>query len=72
VIDPGNINEETITVSAVTPPSGATPATITANFTLPHAAGATIVQRGNPGPWLQTPYDPRLDSNVVLYFSIIE
>jgi hypothetical protein len=71
VIDPGNVNEETVTVSAVTPPAGTTPATITANFTLPHAAGATIVQRGNPGPWL-TPYDPRLDSNVVLYFSIID
>jgi len=71
VIDPGNVNEETVTVSAVTPPAGTAPATITANFTLPHAAGATIVQRGNPGPWL-TPYDPRLDSNVVLYFSIID
>jgi len=72
VIDPGNVNEETITVSAVTPPSGTVPATLTANFTLPHAAGALIIQRGNPGPWILNPYDPRRDPGVVLYFSIIE
>jgi hypothetical protein len=75
VIDPGNVNEETVTVISVTPPpSPGLPATLTANFALPHGPlGATfpIVQRGNPGPWLVTPYDPRLDSNVVQYFSII-
>lgn len=72
VIDAGNVNEETVTVSAVTPPVGLAPATITANFTLPHVVGFTITQRGNPGPWILTPYDPRLDPSVVPYFSIID
>jgi hypothetical protein len=70
VIDAGNVNEETVTVMAVNTPGFPLP-NITANFTLPHALGFTITQRGNPGPWL-TPYDPRLDPGVVLYFSIID
>ncbi len=76
VIDPGQTNEETVTVISVTPPaSPGLPAAITANFTLPHGVGGTpftIIQRGNPGPWLFTPYDPRLDPGVVQYFSIID
>ncbi len=76
VIDPGQINEETVTVISVTPPAGAgLPAYFTANFTLPHGVNNTpftIIQRGNPGPWVLTPYDPRLDSSVVQYFSIID
>lgn len=75
VIDPGTVFEETVTVTSVTPPAGpGLPAYFTANFTLPHGvnnAPFTIIQRGNPGPWL-IPYDPRLDSNVVQYFSIID
>ncbi len=76
VIDPGQINEETVTVISVTPPAApGAPAALTANFTLPHGINGlpfTIIQRGNPGPWLLTPYDPRLDSSVVQYFSIID
>ena len=76
VIDPGQINEETVTVISVTPPaSPGLAAFFTANFTLPHGVGNTpfaIIQRGNPGPWVLTPYDPRLDSSVVQYFSIID
>jgi hypothetical protein len=39
-------------------------------FTKNHASGATVVCRGNPGPWPR--YDPRKDSNVVLYWTVID
>jgi hypothetical protein len=76
VIDAGTPYEETVTVISVTPPPAAgAPASLTANFTMPHGVGGlpfSITQRGNPGPWLFTPYDPRLDTSVVQYFSIID
>lgn len=72
VIDAGTPLEETVTVISVTPPVGAAPASINANFTLPHGVGFSITQRGNPGPWMLIPYDPRLDPSVVPYFSIID
>jgi hypothetical protein len=42
----------------------------TANYTLTHPAGATVIGRGNPGP--QTRYNPRSDTAVVPHFSVIE
>lgn len=72
VIDAGTAIEETVTVTSVTPPPNpATQATLTANFSLAHGTGVSIMQRGNPGPWT-APYDPRLDPLVVRYFSIID
>lgn len=52
-----------------------------ADFTLPHAANARIVVRGNPGPPTNfnspgaapaVPYNPRQDTNVVLHLSVIQ
>ncbi|HTU89868.1 MAG TPA: hypothetical protein VMF69_07215 [Gemmataceae bacterium] len=65
VIDAGTVNEESVVVQTVVGNQ------ITANFALPHAASFSVIQRGNPGPWI-VPYDPRLDPSVVPYFSIID
>ena len=46
VVDGGTTAEETVIVSAVT----ATPATFTAQFQNPHAAGFSFTIPGNPGP----------------------
>jgi hypothetical protein len=60
----GSGNDETVVVQSV---SGNT---FTATFYKNHPAAFTIVGRGNPGP--ATRYNPRNDTRVVPYFSIIE
>jgi hypothetical protein len=65
VYDPDTLNEETVVVQA----GGV------ATFTLAHPAGATVIDRGNPGPWtLPVPggYDPSQDGLVVPYLVIID
>jgi hypothetical protein len=42
---------------------------LVATFTKNHPRGAQVIRRGHPGPW--GCYDPRKDTDVVLYFSII-
>jgi hypothetical protein len=68
-IDTG-ANQETVSVTAVT--GGASPS-ITANFTRNHAANVPIALNflpGNPGP--QTHFNPRDNTAVVPYMSIIQ
>jgi len=57
--DPNTDNEETVLVF-----NGG------GNFTKPHAANCTIINRGNPGPWVG--YDRTKDRDVVPYAEIIE
>jgi hypothetical protein len=87
VIEPGTANEETVVVQSVIPANPTAvppvPPQFTANFLLAHpntaitgnpSATYQIIMRGNPGPQANplTPYDPRNDSLVVPYFSIID
>jgi hypothetical protein len=70
-LDANTPNEETVVVTAVDP----TNTILTVAFSKSHAGGApgqgaTITIRGNPGPWLN--YNPRRDTGVVPYFSIID
>jgi hypothetical protein len=46
------------------------PGSFRAIFTKQHNANAPIRCFGNPGPWQR--YDPRQDTGVVPYFSIID
>ncbi len=64
VIDPNTANEETVTVYSK---AGAN---LFAMFRRPHLAGASVISRGNPGPWLR--YNPRTDTNVVPFYAIID
>jgi hypothetical protein len=62
-------HQEVVTVTNV----NATANTFTAQFSYPHPAGFLInlySKPGNPGP--QSNYDPRQDTAVVRYLSIIE
>ena len=45
--------------------------TFTADVLGNWAAGTQAICRGNPGPWT-TPYNPRRDSQVVPYFTVIQ
>jgi hypothetical protein len=63
-VDPNTPNEETVLLE----PDGM--GGVRATFRRAHAAGATVISRGNPGPW--TRYDPTIDPDVVLHRVIIE
>jgi hypothetical protein len=54
--EPGTTNEETIVVG-------------TGNFRNSHPANATVISRGNPGPWKL--YDPNNDNAVVVYQTML-
>jgi hypothetical protein len=62
VYDPGTDKEEIVTV---TNSSG----TLQGTFVNTHLQGATVIIRGNPGPW--TRYDVRQDPSVVLHWNVI-
>ena len=62
--DPNTDNEETVQLQDVG--GGVLGATFTKN----HAANCTIINRGNPGPWVG--YDRTKDREVVPYAEIIE
>ncbi len=64
VYDPNTDNEETV----VAQPNGM--GGFQANFYKTHASGATVICRGNPGPWAN--YDPRNDPLVVPFYYIID
>ncbi|HWG46291.1 MAG TPA: hypothetical protein VN688_26250 [Gemmataceae bacterium] len=59
----GGDNEETVIVTAVSS------TTFTARFTHSHAAGFSIIQRGNPGPWPS--FTPSAQPDVVPYWRVI-
>ena len=59
--EPNTDTEETVVVQ------GNAMAGFTAIFTQNHAAGCTVVSRGNPGPFIQQTYNPANDPLVVLY-----
>ncbi len=58
--EPNTNNEETVLVQQGN----------VASFNLAHASGVTVINRGNPGPWIR--YDPRLDGGVVPYFAVVD
>ena len=63
-VDPNTPNEETVLLES----DGM--GGVRATFRRPHAAGTTVISRGNPGPW--TRYDPTIDPEVVPYRVIFE
>jgi hypothetical protein len=71
MIQPGMLLEIDTGASAeVVAVQSVTGMTITANFAKNHAAGVSIVCRGNPGP--KTIYNPHDDPGVVLHMSVIK
>ncbi len=67
--DPDTDNEETVEVISAVGGAG-TAYTVSAAFRKSHAAGSVVINRGNPGPWIQ--YDPRKDPAVVPYHIVFE
>jgi hypothetical protein len=67
-IDGGTASAEQVIVTSV---MGTPPNQFTANFTKPHLANATITASGNPGPWIQAPFNPH-NSSLIAHFSIID
>lgn len=65
VVEPNTPNEETIVLG----PEGL-PKVYATRFRRSHPAGALVIARGNPGPWVR--YDPRKDADVVPYFAAID
>jgi hypothetical protein len=63
--DPNTNNEETV---VVVPDANGKPGAI---FYSNHAANCNVISRGNPGPSSLVPYNPRNDTNVVLYYAMI-
>jgi hypothetical protein len=73
VFDPNTTSEETVVIQSVATQTvgGNTYYVYQANFNLAHnTPGGSVLCRGNPGPWKR--YDPRKDTGVVQYFSIID
>jgi hypothetical protein len=73
-LDEGQVNEETVKVFRTI---GGTTVRFNVNQThgrdpAGNALPITIRWRGNPGPWTQQKYDPRLDTEVVPFFCIID
>jgi hypothetical protein len=68
VYEPNTDNEESVVVvdTGNLDPTQRLQATFRKN----HPRGAVVIRRGTPGPWLR--YDPRQDTDVVPYFSIID
>jgi hypothetical protein len=66
VFDPNTDTEEVVVVQGGDSTNG-----FTATFYQNHNANCPVISRGNPGPATQQPYNPRADSAVVPYFSII-
>jgi hypothetical protein len=68
VFEPDTDNEETVTVQK--DQNGK----LFAVFIQSHPANSIVISRGNPGPWKnhRLNYDPRQDTKVVPYFTLID
>ncbi len=73
---PNTDYEETVQIEEIFQPAPApaftpyTPRQFRANFQKTHPNGCTVINRGNPGPWIG--YDRTKDKDVVIYSEIIE
>jgi hypothetical protein len=79
IFEPGTNNEETVVLQNDPDPNNNPPNTpvpgLVANTKLAHPNNAAVIVRGNPGPWSNsgsTRYDPRKDTDVVVFFAVID